>query len=483
MFLSCQIKTDENMLWFEGSIKTLRLQALYFTKDKIQWARNQNKANASGIYFLFGPANEFPRRFYIGQAETRQEGNLGIVNRMNEANGHERILDWTIGVMFIYTDDYFNDNPMKLRYLENKLWNEAISLHPLDCQLPHTFQLVTRNEPRTGVVNEIDQETLDHFIIFCKMFLKLMNLPIYEKESSLLPSIIFNVPQKKDQIEQPTLNTSENTNIKNLYQSQESLNQISSTNETVPPLTFSSEEVQPPQESNITQIYKHIVRGVTKAQMYYSEKSQDYVLCKGSFLSAISSSAQDRDRMLRIQYSNLITPELRTKAEIHFPSRNQVALFVCGTATVNANVFWTSNTNIHTQSNSLFSSQQEATQSPLNSISTKQDTNQQYQNKKVLFFFKDPRGRYNAKGYLENNNKQFTILAGSKVIDEPPGDPGEGILSLRARYAQKLNKGIITENITFNSRSQAANFVCLRSSNGNICWKTENGISLGEIYP
>ena len=43
----------------------------------------------------------------------------------------------------------------------------------------------------------------------------------------------------------------------------------------------------------------------------------------------------------------------------------------------------------------------------------------------------------------------------------------------------KINDGVLTKDLEFDSPSGAANFVTKRSTNGNIAWVNKEGVAVG----
>ncbi len=464
MTLSCQIKFYEETNCLEASVTRLRAFARYFHRSDYPWAKEQKYASSSGVYFLFGPCDEFPRRFYIGQAEIRQNDSLGIVNRMNEKTAHERINDWTDGVMFVCTDNYFNENPLRLRYLENHLWKDASGLHPFECSLPHTYQVVTRSEPRAGFVGEEDQETLDEFIQFCKLFLKLAGFPIYCSETALVPQTLMCSNGAKREISEQVLQVKEVQNLPQIS------HELEAKDERVADLSS-----QLPVEAKVQEIYHHSAYGNVEAQLYFSEASGDYVLCAGAELKKLTT-AKSSTRVLRERHRLQIDANNRTTTDIHFQTRNQAALFVCGRQTVSANEYWKLSNEL--QGNNLQSLKTSSVPAPVSGSQVQKTAN----NMSVRFYLRDRNGRFDAQGFLEPDNVQFTVLAGSKIIDMPPGERRiPKIERDRRNYSRIIKDNTLLQNITFPSRSHAAEFVVFRAANGNVEWKDVNGVPLGAL--
>lgn len=82
---------------------------------------------------------------------------------------------------------------------------------------------------------------------------------------------------------------------------------------------------------------------------------------------------------------------------------------------------------------------------------------------------------------VRNGNLGFMLLAGSKISQkEPSSTCPEHIHRLREEYSDKIQNGVLMENVLFHSASAAASFLMMTNINGNIVWKTKEGTSLGE---
>ncbi|MGI6173751.1 MAG: DUF4357 domain-containing protein [Christensenellales bacterium] len=87
----------------------------------------------------------------------------------------------------------------------------------------------------------------------------------------------------------------------------------------------------------------------------------------------------------------------------------------------------------------------------------------------------------NAFGYWMPGNK-IVVKAGSKLTPlaptpSCPSKPKEDMI----RYRHIIRDGILQEDITFSSPSEASSFVTQASTNGNDQWRDENGASLKEL--
>ena len=78
------------------------------------------------------------------------------------------------------------------------------------------------------------------------------------------------------------------------------------------------------------------------------------------------------------------------------------------------------------------------------------------------------------------NEEGFVVLAGSKICeDETPSCPNYVKESRQKYFADLDNNGILQKDILFKSPSGAAAFVIGASANGNVEWKTADGVPLG----
>lgn len=74
----------------------------------------------------------------------------------------------------------------------------------------------------------------------------------------------------------------------------------------------------------------------------------------------------------------------------------------------------------------------------------------------------------------------FVLLKESIISSKTTKSCPEFVLKARMKYALKIKNNVLLEDILFTSPSGAAAFVLGASANGNIEWKTENGIVLKE---
>ncbi len=91
----------------------------------------------------------------------------------------------------------------------------------------------------------------------------------------------------------------------------------------------------------------------------------------------------------------------------------------------------------------------------------------------------------NIDAILEYNPKTNTykLLKGSKVSEHVSCSPkfrsSDSII--KARSNGVVENGVLTQDVTFNSASTAANFVTGTSTNGKLAWKDSRGIMLKEL--
>lgn len=84
------------------------------------------------------------------------------------------------------------------------------------------------------------------------------------------------------------------------------------------------------------------------------------------------------------------------------------------------------------------------------------------------------RGRRTSEG--------FVVLKGSAIARELQQSCPETAKKLREKYATDIDaNGILLGDLLFGSPSTAASFVAGSSANGNIMWKTQDGLTLKEV--
>lgn len=105
------------------------------------------------------------------------------------------------------------------------------------------------------------------------------------------------------------------------------------------------------------------------------------------------------------------------------------------------------------------------------------------QTKKTMYLYCKGSGA-NAKGFVSLGG--FTVLKGSKISDHMVSSfelRGKSYFNLRNKL---VGDGIIVNDIfekdyEFNASSAASTVILGRTSNGNVDWKNDSGISLKDI--
>lgn len=95
----------------------------------------------------------------------------------------------------------------------------------------------------------------------------------------------------------------------------------------------------------------------------------------------------------------------------------------------------------------------------------------------ILFF-----NRANFKATGRRTNEGFVVFKGSRIVPHLQKSCPENVKQLRERYQSKIDlNNTLIEDILLSSPSAAAAFVGGSSLNGNVIWRTENGITLKEL--
>lgn len=82
---------------------------------------------------------------------------------------------------------------------------------------------------------------------------------------------------------------------------------------------------------------------------------------------------------------------------------------------------------------------------------------------------------YDAKGIYENN--KVVVICGSRINlrDSKCYNPPKNVADIRENRDIVDSKGILLQDVIFETLSTAATFVTGRNANGMIVWKTDNG--------
>lgn len=76
----------------------------------------------------------------------------------------------------------------------------------------------------------------------------------------------------------------------------------------------------------------------------------------------------------------------------------------------------------------------------------------------------------------------FVVKKGSSISEKTTKSCPEYALKKRLQYKAQINENyVLQEDILFNTPSGAASFVCGASTNGNVEWKTADGMTLKEL--
>ena len=75
----------------------------------------------------------------------------------------------------------------------------------------------------------------------------------------------------------------------------------------------------------------------------------------------------------------------------------------------------------------------------------------------------------------------FVILKGSKLDPSISKSCPSNVVEYRQKYSGRIVEDVLAEDILLPSPSAAASFVSGSSRNGNITWKTKDGVELGQL--
>ncbi len=90
------------------------------------------------------------------------------------------------------------------------------------------------------------------------------------------------------------------------------------------------------------------------------------------------------------------------------------------------------------------------------------------------------RGGVDARGV--RTAEGFVVKKGSKIASDVKKSCPNHIIKKREKYSEQIDKNyVLLEDILFNSPSGASAFVCASSTNGNLEWKTADGITLKDL--
>ena len=75
----------------------------------------------------------------------------------------------------------------------------------------------------------------------------------------------------------------------------------------------------------------------------------------------------------------------------------------------------------------------------------------------------------------------FVIMKGSSINPAISKSCPINVVEFRQKYASRIIEDVLTENVLLPSPSAAASFVSGSSRNGNVTWKTAEGVALGQL--
>ncbi len=464
-----EVTVDDALGWTRVAFETMLLHALRFTRDTLQNIRDEEVTDLfskQGIYFLFGPEEECPRRLYIGQAGPRSNPTLGVLNRMGEMGGHADISDWVEGFFLVRMNDYFAVNRNRLDYLERKLIKEVKDLYGEDAQRP--YKIVNDTRGNSSRVPPADQSALDVLIHHCKTMLRLVGLPVFNPPRQLTP---LSVPQS----------STVNLPIESLQQSTLPSSPQATVMPTNPPITLSA------MNENISQqIYFHSFNG--KIARCIKQSDNKCILLKNSYLQKASQhscrGAQETRTMRHELRDKFIGDDINgyyTIEDIKFRSLNQAGMFASGNAACETYKFWKLETGpvVSTTPSVIVPSPVTAENSPSSMPMTTRNVPPASHE---IFFFESTHGT-KAKGFLAGDGRKFTVCAGSKARVATENDAAK-VRKYRNVNDDSINAlGIFLRDTTFSSSSVAACFVDLNQRNGLNVWINSQHCSLGDVHP
>lgn len=120
----------------------------------------------SGVYFLFGKNNQDEEQVYIGQADSRNNGN-GVLSRIIE---HLKDVEYFSDVVILTTQNN-SFGKTEISYLENRFTSLAID--------NARYTVINKNTPNGSNVTEEKESELEDFIEYSKMILGVLGYKIF----------------------------------------------------------------------------------------------------------------------------------------------------------------------------------------------------------------------------------------------------------------------------------------------------------------
>ena len=138
-------------------------------RTDIHLSKDRKDLKQTGVYLLFGEDDEGTPKVYIGQARLRKN-EKGVLGRIMEHLGDERLDYWTHAIALVTSDDSFG--PTEISYLENRFVNMAIKAS--------RYTVTNSNDPSVGRVTEEKQAELDEFITYARLVIGALGYRVFE---------------------------------------------------------------------------------------------------------------------------------------------------------------------------------------------------------------------------------------------------------------------------------------------------------------
>lgn len=139
-------------------------------RTMLERARSITYLQQTGVYLLFGTADESGNPVvYIGQAGVRKNGQ-GILNRWQEHNRDNTKYWWTEAVALTTSNDSFG--PTEISYLENRFRNMAVAAD--------RYEVMNGNEPTQGNLTEEKESEMEEFISYAKLVVGALGYKVFE---------------------------------------------------------------------------------------------------------------------------------------------------------------------------------------------------------------------------------------------------------------------------------------------------------------
>ena len=162
----------------------------------------------SGVYFLFGKNNQDEEQVYIGQADSRNNGN-GVLSRIIE---HLKDVDYFSDVVILTTQNN-SFGKTEISYLENRFTSLAID--------NARYTVINKNTPNGSNVTEEKESELEDFIEYSKMILGVLGykifVPLIKKQDYIQSNedqeeLILYISAKRKRADNPTKGQCKRTN-------------------------------------------------------------------------------------------------------------------------------------------------------------------------------------------------------------------------------------------------------------------------------